>query len=49
MYSDEEFYTGRNKWIKSMLIKERIYHTDYCILNGFENRARVNLMKGLTG
>lgn len=46
MFSDKEFTEGRIKWIKSMLNKDRIFHTEYGI-NNFESSARKNLQKDL--
>ena len=47
MLSDEDYNVGRSKWIKSMLDKPRIFHTAYCIYNGFEEKARTNLQAEL--
>lgn len=44
--SDEEFYTGRMKWLASMLIRPSIYVTDYFYLMN-EQKAIKNMTQDL--
>lgn len=47
MFSEEEFREGRIKWVNSMLSKDKIFYTGYCINNNFESSARRILLKDL--
>ena len=47
LVSDGDWKIGRMNWITEMLEKHKIYHTNYCIENGFEERARTHLSNEL--